>query len=316
MVTYVQAGARLSAVVIGDRVRVVDLRSSAPVVEQARRVRADLDVLAHPGLPAVMRAAVRASLDTSLRALDEVLLKPLGIEGSLVLVSTGVLGHLPWASLPSLRGRSIVVAPSATKWLTCTEAASGVAAVAALAGPDLGRGADEVAAVATAWPRAAVCAGSEATAAALIEAMMSADILHVAAHGVHQPENPLFSSVRMVDGPVFAHELDRSARAPEHVVLSACEVGLATIRPGDEALGLASVLLHLGTRSVIAGVARVGDDIAADTMATYHRKLAAGADSSVALAEALVEADTDVTPPFVNFGAAWAANLDPALPVA
>jgi CHAT domain-containing protein len=75
----------------------------------------------------------------------------------------------------------------------------------------------------------------------------------VAAHGVHQPENPLFSSIRMVDGPVFAHELEQAARAPEHVVLSACEVGLATIRPGDEPLGLASVLLHLGTRSVVAG---------------------------------------------------------------
>jgi hypothetical protein len=76
------------------------------------------------------------------------------------------------------------------------------------------------------------------------------------------------------------------------------------------------VLLHLGTRSVIAGVARVGDEVAAQTMATYHRKLAAGADSSTALAEALVEADTDVTPPFVNFGAAWSANLAAAAPVA
>jgi CHAT domain-containing protein len=127
----------------------------------------------------------------------------------------------------------------------------------------------------------------------------------VAAHGVHQPENPLFSSVRMADGPVFAHELDQTHQAPEHVVLSACEVGLATVRPGDEALGLASVLLHLGTRSVIAGVARVGDEVAEQTMAAYHRRLAGGADSAHALAEALVEVDVDVPPPFVNFGAAW-----------
>jgi CHAT domain-containing protein len=147
----------------------------------------------------------------------------------------------------------------------------------------------------------------------LLDGMGAASILHVAAHGVHQPENPLFSSVRMADGPVFAHELDRSHRAPEHVVLSACEVGLATIRPGDEALGLASVLLQLGTRSVVAGVARVGDEVAEQAMAGYHARLAKGADSAAALADALADVDTDVVPPFVNFGAAWAADLEPAV---
>src|SRR6201999_2422446 len=102
------------------------------------------------------------------------------------------------------------------------------------------------------------------------DAMSQATLAHVAAHGVHQTENPLFSSVRLADGPLFAHELDQSTRTPEHVVLSACELGLATVRPGDEALGLTSVLLHLGTRSVVAGVARVGDEIAEQTMAGYH----------------------------------------------
>jgi CHAT domain-containing protein len=106
---------------------------------------------------------------------------------------------------------------------------------------------------------------------------------------------------------VFAHEIDQRGHAPQHVVLSACEVGLATIRPGDEALGLASVLLNLGTRSVIAGVARVGDEVAEQTMAGYHRKLAAGVDSATALADALSEVDSDVVAPFVNFGAAWVA---------
>lgn len=178
----------------------------------------------------------------------------------------------------------------------------------ALVGPDLGRGADEAAAVGSAWRSKRVV--TAARASDLADAMASSDVLHVAAHGVHQPENPLFSSLRMTDGPVFAHELDQGGHAPEHVVLSACEVGLATIRPGDEALGLASVLLNLGTRSVIAGVARVNDELAEQTMASYHRRLAGGADSSVALAEALAEVEADVVPPFVNFGAAWSAGGD------
>jgi hypothetical protein len=316
MVTYVQAGGGLWAVVVGERVRVRDLGSSAPVVEQVRRARADLDVLAQPWLPSGIRAVVRSSLERSLGELDDTLVRPLAVDGPLVLVSTGVLGQLPWASLPSLRGIPLVVAPSATKWLASTEPRpTGHRGVVAIAGPDLSRGAEEAEAVGTRWSTAAVRTGADATRAELTAAMGSAQVLHVAAHGVHQPENPLFSSLRMVDGPVFAHELDQTALAPEHVVLSACEVGLATVRPGDEALGLASVLLQLGTRSVVAGVARVGDDVAEQTMAAYHARLAGGDDSAGALAAALVDVDADVTPPFVNFGAAWRPDLETASPV-
>jgi tetratricopeptide (TPR) repeat protein len=304
MVTYVQASGALCAIVIGERANVHDLGPAAPVLEHVQRVRADLDVLAHPTLPPGIRTAVRASLDRSLAALERTLLAPLRVDGALVLVSTGVLSRLPWASLPSLRGRSLVVAPSATKWLASTEAPGARRpSVIALSGPGLGRGEAEVDMVGAVWPAARVA--RNATAGALLDAAASATVLHVAAHGLHQPENPLFSSVRMSDGPVFAHEIDQGGHAPEHVVLSACEVGLATIRPGDEALGLASALLNLGTRSVIASVARVGDEVAERTMAAYHASLAGGLDSAASLAAALDQVDADVVPPFVTFGAAW-----------
>jgi len=42
-------------------------------------------------------------------------------------------------------------------------------------------------------------------------------------------------------------------------------------------LGLTSVLLHLGTRSVIAGVARVDDDVAAEVMVRYTASSPRGA---------------------------------------
>jgi CHAT domain-containing protein len=145
---------------------------------------------------------------------------------------------------------------------------------------------------------------ADSTGAAFANAMAHARIAHVAAHGVHQVENPLFSSLRLADGPLFAHELDQTARTPDHVVLSACELGLATIRPGDEALGLASVLVRLGTRSVLAGVARVGDELAEQTMADYHARLAGGADSAAALADAVAGRRV----PFVCFGAAYRAG--------
>jgi CHAT domain-containing protein len=85
-------------------------------------------------------------------------------------------------------------------------------------------------------------------------------------------------------------------------VLSACELGQATVRPGDESLGLTSVLLQLGARCVVSGVAEVADELAAEVMGGYHRRLAAGADSAVALADATAAAGRPV--PFVCFGAA------------
>ena len=89
----------------------------------------------------------------------------------------------------------------------------------------------------------------------------------------------------LADGPLLAYEL-RAGQVPDHVVLSACELGQATVRPGDESLGLTSVLLQLGARCVVSGVAEVADDLAAEVMVGYHRRLAAGADSATALADA------------------------------
>jgi CHAT domain-containing protein len=81
---------------------------------------------------------------------------------------------------------------------------------------------------------------------------------------------------------------------------------LATLRPGDESLGLAHVLLQLGSKSVIAGVARVGDDVSADLMQRVHLAMARGTDAATALAEAQRESLAEASPAaFVSFGATW-----------
>lgn len=307
MVTFVESAATLHAIVVGDReVRLAHLGDAEASYEQVRRIRADIDVLANPGLPDGMRVAVSASLARSAAVLDESLLRPLCINGPMIAVTTGVLGQLPWSALPSARGRPVTVTPSATTWLAAVEASHTTAGgVVALGGPHLGRSAEECRAVVEAHRSATASIGPSATRAAFADAVTSASLVHVAAHGLHQTENPLFSSVQMADGPVFAHELEETVRTADHVVLSACELGLATVRPGDEALGLTRVLLHLGTRSVVAGVARVGDDMAAETMTAYHARLAAGDDSASALAQAVAGAPAGRPAPFVCFGSSW-----------
>ena len=126
------------------------------------------------------------------------------------------------------------------------------------------------------WEGAELLTGGAATTESLRLALAGADVVHVAAHGTHQQDSPLFSSLRVADGPLYAYELDAGDQPAPCVVLSACEAGLATVRPGDEGLGLTSVLLHLGSRSVLAGVARVRDDVAARVMQHAHASMAAG----------------------------------------
>jgi CHAT domain len=289
----------------GGRPRLFDLADTRSVDELVRRVRADLDALAMPNLPPPLADAVRGSLEAGLRRLDELLLVPLRVDGSPVVLSAGGgLVVLPWSLLPSRRGRPVVVTPSATAWLHAGPAVRRTSArVVSVAGPGLHRAEREAAEVARTWPGAKLVTGEAATARAVAEALEQADVVHVAGHGTHQQDSPLFSCLRLADGPLFAYELDARGGGADCVVLSACEAGLATVRPGDEGLGLTSVLLHLGSRSVLASVARVRDEVAASVMLRVHRSLTGGTDSARALAEAI--AAEEAPAPFVCFGAAW-----------
>jgi hypothetical protein len=305
-VTYVvHRGHWVAVNASGRRARRVDLAGVAEIDELVHRVRADLDALAMPFLPEALRDAVRQSLETGLRGLDSALLAPLAVAGERLVVScSAALVLLPWSLLPSRRGLPTVVTPSATAWLRSGDSPRRTApAVVSVAGPGLHRAEDEAQRVHATWPGAELLVGAAATTESLRRALTTADVVHVAAHGTHQQESPLFSSLLVSDGPLFAYELDAGDRPAPCVVLSACEAGLATVRPGDEGLGLTSVLLHLGSRSVLAGVARVRDDVAARVMEDVHLAMAAGADSALALAQALA-AEEDPAP-FVAFGATW-----------
>jgi hypothetical protein len=273
--------------------------------EISRRVNADLDALAMTGLPAALRRAIRGSFRTGAQALDEVLLAPLRLGDSpVVLLPAARLAALPWGQLPTLAGRPVTVAPSGSSWLTARlRLGSTTDRVVAIAGPGLARASDEVSSVARSWPDCRTLTGADATGQALLAAMDGAKLVHIAAHGRHQRDSPLFSSIRLADGPVVGYDLDRVRRPPVQVVLSACELGQATVRPGDEALGLTRALLHSGSATVIAGVAKVSDAGAAALMSDYHRRLSTGTSAAAALADALAAAPDPM--PFVCFGAGW-----------
>jgi CHAT domain-containing protein len=204
----------------------------------------------------------------------------------------------------------VTVAPSATFWArrsVTPGTRDGAEQVIALAGPGLARAASEVADIQDVWgPVGRGSSSDVASGEQLRRAIAGGTIVHVAAHGVHQDESPLFSSVVMGDGPVFAHEFQRSGVGAAHVVLSSCEVGRTHVRVGDEALGLTASLLATGVRSVVAAVGPVGDEDAHAVMAAYHRVLAQGMDAAEALE--IASAGVEEGRLFCAFGADWAPS--------
>ncbi len=101
--------------------------------------------------------------------------------------------------------------------------------------------------------------GAAATVDAVTRAMDGAELAHIAAHGHLRSDNPLFSSLSMVDGPLTVHDLERLGRAPRQVVLAACDAAVSHLPAADEMLGLATALLSQGTTSLIAPVSPVDD---------------------------------------------------------
>ncbi|WP_341359360.1 CHAT domain-containing protein [Georgenia sp. M64] len=305
LVSLVITGGVVRALTVtGSRARLVPVAAAADVRETVLRVRADLDVLAGR-LPARMRETVLSSLHRGLSSLDALTAGAADGDGPVVVVPAGLSAQVPWPMLPSLTGRPVSVVPSATWWVDRVAgdgaAAGSRGAEVFVAGPDVPRGAAEV--TASAGPGATVLTGPAATTRQTLAAMDGAAVLHVAAHGSHEADNPLFSSLVLTDGALFGHDLESVATLPRHVVLSACETGLASIRTGDEALGMTAAFLHGGARTVVGSVGRVGDDVAEQVAVAHHRGVRSGLPPAAALAVALAEAD-DVAP-LVCFGAGW-----------
>ncbi|WP_344406435.1 CHAT domain-containing protein, partial [Dactylosporangium fulvum] len=303
MVSYLVRRDRLHAIVLdGHTTSIVDLGDYAPVAEAVRRLLSDLDAAADRRVPERLVAVAQASAERQAAFLGRSLIAsvlPMSDRRDLVVVPTRQLAVLPWGLLPELHGCPVVVAPSASVWLTARAAATSATGGAPLlvAGPDLIHADAEIDAVADWYPRGRVLRGDAATAGAMLGGMDGAAVVHVAAHGHHDTQNVLFSRLYLADGPLLAYELQRLGTAPGHVVLSACDVGRAVVRAGDELVGFTAALLHAGTASVVASVARVRDALGPTVMAQYHSAIAAGVSPARALAS------LPIPTPFVCFGA-------------
>jgi len=281
----VSDGLLVGFTVRGGRTRRHDLGAIGPVPREIAALRFALDRIALGAGSERGLTATVAARDVAADVLDAALIRPLGVEDrELVIVPTGALHALAWSVLPSLQGRTFVVAPSAAAWTRAAASGNGAGHDVVVSGPGLTDAEAEVAEIAARRPgtRLLVEPGADEALAALDGARLA----HVAAHGEFRADNPLFSCLHLADGPLTAYDLQRLRRPPQLLVLSSCESGLTGVGAGDELLGLAAVLLGAGTRTVLASTALVPDSETRELMLRLHAALDEGLPPAAALAKA------------------------------
>jgi len=208
-----------------------------------------------------------------------------------VVVPPGKLHTIPWALLPALGGRVFSVAPSAGAWMRAHAAPPPARQHVTLArGPGLVTDGAEVPLAAQLYDDVTVLSAGEATGARVLSALDGAWLAHIAAHGRFRADSPLFSSLRMHDGPLTVYDFEQLQHAPYRLILSSCDSGVLAPAGADELLGLVSSLLQLGTAGVIAGVVPLNDHAVVPVMVDLHRCLRAGQ----SLAEALCSVRRDL----------------------
>jgi tetratricopeptide (TPR) repeat protein len=308
LIAYVYSPLGLTALVVtATGERLVDLAGWADVRRALAGLRADLDMAASVrggGIGDVVRRSLDDRLMALSRALLDEALAAAGAVSRVVLTVPGILSGVPWAMLPAMRGKSLTLAVSATRWAGLHAAPSPPpSTVGFVVGPRVARGGEEVDAGSDSWADPRVLTGADASVSAVTGLAHDVDVLHVAAHGRHAVDNPLFSGIELADGTLFGYDIDLIHSVPETVVLSACEVGRSSVRWGEEAIGMARVWLHAGARCVIAAPVIVADDDACELLGALHEGLARGERPADALAAA--SARTGVVAPFQAHGAGF-----------
>lgn len=294
LVEYVVSDGIVHAVTMSrGRCRITALGPVSAVSEQVRWLPFAVTRLARNHASESSVAGARAMLARAVGRLDDLLLGPVRAvvrDAPVVVVPTGPLQSLPWSLLPTMRGRPVTVAPSASIWSAAYRRPARLGATVVVAGPGL-PGAEEEAADIAQMYGVRPLTGPSATVAEVSSHMRGAALVHLAAHGAVRSDNPLFSSLRLTDGPLTVVDLEQLDEDADTVVLAACESGRHVVLAGDELLGLGAALLAGDTRHLVASVVPVPDAETHDLMVGFHDRLRAGACVAEALAQAQAAMD-------------------------
>lgn len=137
--------------------------------------------------------------------------------------------------------------------------------------------------------------GASATKSDFLNSAGQFQVLHLAMHGVMDPQRSLNSHLvfhaadTTSDHRLYSYEIARMELAAQMVVLSACETGLGRYVGGEGVMSLARGFLAAGTESVIMSLWKLEDGASADLMSWFYAGLAKGERKSEALRNAKLQ---------------------------
>ena len=219
-----------------------------------------------------------------------------------LLVPAGYLNYLPFPALRMPDGRALVDAyavsylPSASALLypglgtqKTGELFLGALGTVAVDGMQALPGTlTETAGIAAAWPNARRVSDEAFTHDEAQLALLNADAVHFATHGLLEEEAPLFSA--LLTSPAAGqpsrlslYEIVGMKIRARLVVLRACDTGLGRLQGGDEITGLTRTFLTAGADTVVASLWKVSDESTVLLMREFYRELRTGSTPGAAL---------------------------------
>jgi tetratricopeptide (TPR) repeat protein len=114
----------------------------------------------------------------------------------------------------------------------------------------------------------------------------SFDLIHVAAHGRYDHENPMFSSIQLQDGHLLACDIARSSFRTRIATLASCDSASMGQPSGWEPQGLARAFLARRSEVVIGSLWPLNDQVAEHGFGSFYRRLKDGISVSTSLSEA------------------------------
>ena len=235
----------------------------------------------------------------------------------ILIVPAGYLNYLPFSVLTLPDGRALVEAysvsllPSASALLylgpgtqKTGELFLGALGASAVEGmPPLPGTLTETAGIAAEYPEARRVSGQAFTHDAARGALLTADTVHFATHGLLEEQAPLFSA--LLTSPAAGqpsrlslYEIVGMKLHARLVVLSACETGLGKLQGGDEITGLSRTFLAAGADTVVASLWKVSDESTAMLMQEFYRRLGDGLAPAAALRESALTVRAKYQHPF------------------
>lgn len=279
----------------------------------------------------VTRAALEARGDLSATLLGAIG-DEMGTARRLIIVPDGILqrvafGALRWNGQFLVQSHVVAEAPSASRLAVASQRSEPkTRAVLVVGNPDpdpesdleaLPRVRREVAEIRAIHPGTRALLGSDATRARFLAEAAQYDVIHFAGHGLSDERSVTAALLFHGDGggvaPLGSADIAqlRLHRAPL-VVLSACGTLRGRVEGVEGMPSLARSFLAAGASAVVGTLTDVDDELVADLLTTFHRRIAEGVPSADALRDAQLEAiarggeaaDPKNWAPFVLYSAA------------